>query len=202
MANEQQQAPAPAPRFRYAPEGAAVVARGGNANNPRRHGLIALCIGASRIMRGADHVKRQYTARELKVEAARAQRDGRQLTVGLTCFECHRTYPTQADFDADHTQSQEDMKQHDISHTWCYWCEDKYDPNGVENIDALTAEIKALQGAIRSGTVNVAQQKDVESMIKERDRVEKLKTMLEDARRKKLFEEENIIGFLSETPYA
>lgn len=189
-------------KFSHTPELAAKAAARSGSLNVRRSGILPLCIGASRIMRGSDNVKRQYEARELRVEAARAHADGRQLVVGLTCFECRRTYATQEEFNAEHSHSAEDMKQNDEAHTWAYWCEDKYDPKALENIESLTIEIKALKQAHRQRLQDIAKQTDVEAMIKMRESAEKIKGLVEDAERKKAFEEQNIIGLMSEKPFA
>ncbi len=185
-------------RLTYSPEPvrAAIAPEAGNA---RRSGLVPLSIGASRMMRGRDGMRRQYQARELRVEAERAQRDGRELAVGVVCFECAHVYANEADFKADHTETSEQYKKNAEVHTFAYWCEDKADPKSQETIAALGAEVKALEKAYASSLTQVSQLDDVDAMIRERKRAEEIKGMVGDARARRRVEEENIIGLLSET---
>lgn len=202
MENPETQTPKQKPKarsFTHAPEPTRLAAMRADAQDRKRTGLVALSIGASRMMRGRDGVRRQYQARELRVEAERAQRDGRELTVGIVCFECGKVYATEDDFKADHTLTTEQYRENAESHTYAYWCEDKSDPKSLETVAALSAEIKALENAHKDSVSKISQTQDVEAMIKERKRAEEIKGMLADARARKKSEDENIIGLMSET---
>lgn len=186
------------PRFTHTPEPTRLAAVPANANDRRRSGLIPLRIGASRIMRGRDGSRRQHTALELRVEAERAQRDGRELTVGVVCFECGRTYTSDEDFKADHQLTTEAYVKNAEAHTFAYWCEDKADPKSMESIATLSAEVKALEMAIKNANEKLAKCEDVEVTMRERKRVEEIKGMAADARARRQAEEDNIIGLLSD----
>lgn len=187
-------------RFDFAPdlpETPAIVANG----RPRRTGIIALCIGASKIVRGKDGAKYQFTALDLKKEKARAAADGRELTIGCICFECRRVYDTFEDMDADHRDTDADMQQADVRHTWAYWCEDKLDAKSSESLDTLRGEAKALQNALKASQESILKKTEIDDIMKERERADKLKTMLDTARAKIRDEERRIIGLLSETKF-
>lgn len=207
MAHEQQreQPATPAPRNitnPFAPEPPPRVAQiaANTANQQRRRtGLIPLCIGASRMLSLADG-KRQFEARELRIEAARAERDGRTLRVGCVCFECRRMFESYEALAAAHPPAAT-MRENDECHTWAYWCDDQYDAKALENIEALRAEVKALEQTRRASLAALSQKKDVEEMVKERKRADDLGTMLDDARKRLKYEQDNIIGLMSETPF-
>lgn len=172
-----------------------------NTNTSRRRfGIIPLCIGASRVVHAKEGRRHIYEARELRVEAARAQNDGRTLTVACVCFECRKMYPDFEALAADHP-SIAVMAENEESHTWAYWCDDKYDAKGAESVESLKLEIKALQTAHRSCVQGIGKLQDVESIMKERKRATEIEGMIKESRDKLRSEEDNIIGLLSETPF-
>lgn len=208
MANEQQQpAKQPAPQRPaienpFSPEPPARAPQ--HTVNPslhvRRTGLIPLCIGASRMVSLPDG-KRQFEARELRVEAARAQYDQRTLHVACICFECRKMYESYDALSADHPSTQQ-MFENGESHTWAYWCTDKYDPKSLENIEALKAKIKALKHAQRLAIDGLAKVTDIEVLMKEQTRADEIGKMIDVESAKLKREQDNIIGLLSETPFA
>lgn len=204
MAHEQQQSqPQPAITNPFAPEPPARVPQLAY-NTPnlhvRRTGLIPLAIGASRMVTLPDG-KRQFEARELRVEAARAERDGRTLRVACVCFECRKMHATYEDLAADHPSMQV-MAENGESHTWAYWCSDPYDPKSAEVAETLRGEIKALEAAHKASRRAISEQKDIEAIMRERKRCDEIASMLDEARKKLKTEQDNIIGLMSETPFA
>lgn len=167
----------------------------------RRTGLVSLCIGASRMVPGPGGTKRYFEARELRVEAERARRDGRELRVACICFDCRQVYASLEEFNAAHGESTEDMRVNEEVHCWAYWCEDKIDPKGFETVDALAGELRALEAAHKACVQGISAMKDVEAIMKERKRAEEIKALVKETSEKKRAEEESIIGLLSETPY-
>lgn len=168
----------------------------------RRTGIIPLAIGASRIVKGRDDKKRQFTAHERSHEMARADRDGRELTVSVVCFECRKPYVDLDALVADHPTTLE-MREANEAHTWAYWCEDNYDAHGVEQAEQLKSERDALQRAHNlivgpGGTISKAS--DVEKIMAERKRAEEIAKMVEETEKKRLKVAESIIGLMSDTP--
>lgn len=206
MAQEQQAvATKPRARFSHTPDPVRqTVSSAAATHSARRTGIIALCIGAARVLRGRDGAKRIYTARELDVERDRARRDKRELTVGLVCFECGRTYATVEEFKDDHQLPEAKYKEVGECHTWAYWCEDKYDPKSLETIAACDEEVKALEKSAKSAQnrlIEAIGKGDGDAIMAARKSVEEIKVLLDGAERRKRAEEENIIGLLSETPF-
>lgn len=177
------------------------------ATSRRRFGIVPLCIGASRMVTMKDG-RRQFEARELRVEAARAERDGRALNVGVVCFEIReepskrlRLFPSYEAFLAELPDTKT-MSDNEEAYTWAYWCSDPADPNGPENVKALEAEVQGLTDLHRASIKTIPQCKSMDDMVKERKRAEELDAMAKDARAKLKKERDNIIGLLSETPFA
>jgi hypothetical protein len=166
----------------------------------RRTGLIPMAIGAARIIRGKDGMRRQYEAREMRTEIARAERDGRTLRISCVCFECRKNYPSFEALAGDHPTTAE-MKELNESHTFAYWCDDNFDPKGVENIDALKGELQALEAAHKSAVQGIAKLSDVEKIMAERKRCDEIKKTIDDTEKKKNIAVDNIIGIMSEEPW-
>jgi hypothetical protein len=179
------------------------LTRQNDTQHQKRTGLVPLAIGASRIVRAKDGQKRQFIAKERIHEVARAERDGRVLTMSCVCFECRRTFSTFDDLAKDeaHTDSLA-MKEAQESHTFAFWCEDNADAKGKENIEALTNELKALDKAHRSCIEGIAKLDDVEKIMAERKRAESIRGMIDETEKKKKTAIENIIGLMSDTPPA
>jgi hypothetical protein len=177
--------------------------RQNDTQHQKRTGLVPLAIGASRIVRAKDGQKRQFQAKERIHEVARAERDGRVLTISCICFECKRPYASFDELSKDevHTDSLA-MKEAQESHTWAFWSDDNVDAKGKENIEALTNELKALEKAHRSCIEGIAKLDDVEKIMAERKRAETIRGMIDETEKKKKTAIDNIIGLLSDTPPA
>lgn len=204
MATQETSAEAPPakrrPRFDFKPdipEVPTIVPSGRH----RRTGMVPLYISASKIVRGKDGARYQYTALSLKEEQARAARDGRELTIGCMCFECRRVYDSYEEMALDHSDTDLQMQESDTRHTWAYWCEDKLDPKSPENIEALRNEARGLENAIKTLQAATVRNTDAEEIMKNRERMDKLRTALDATRVKIKHEERNIIGLLSDTKY-
>ena len=194
MENEK---PTRRPRFTYVPVPVRQTFVGDSANYEGRVvGKVPLNVGAAQMMKGRDGVKRQFTCREMSVEAERARREGREITVGVVCFECGQVYATLAEFQDDHPRTSAEYEKDREVHTYAYWSEDKADPKNTETAAALATEIKLYEDSLKDSISKVTKCEDVEAMIKERKRAEELKALIADAKARKKSEDENIIGFL------
>jgi hypothetical protein len=197
MENQKSETPRARARFTYKPEAVRQTFVGDSANfKGRVVGKVPLAVGAARMMKGRDGIRRQFTCREMSAEAERARREGRELTVGVVCFECGQVYATREDFEDDHQLTAAQYAENRETHTYAYWCEDKADPKSTETIAALSTEVKLYEDSLKDSIAKVSKCDDVEAMIKERKRAEELKGMIADARARKKSEDENIIGFL------
>lgn len=165
----------------------------------RRTGIVPLQIGASRIVKGRDNTKRQFTAQERIHAEAQAERDGRELSLSVICFECRKPYASVDEMVKDHPTAAE-MKEMNEAHTWAYWCEDNSDAQGLEKTEALKTEHAALQRAHKSCIEGIGKLSDVEKIMSERKRAEDILVHVTETEKKRLKIAESIIGLLSDTP--
>lgn len=129
---------------------------------PHRVGLLALKVGCSHLVRCRDGVDRYFTAycRGDVLEAAKSER--RELTIKVVELTTQRMFNSMEEL-REWAGDETSMRLRGESRLWAYWCEDAWDPQQAEKIDALEKELAGRKVVIAKLRTLLAKPESIEA---------------------------------------
>ncbi|HEX4335767.1 MAG TPA: hypothetical protein VH062_07620 [Polyangiaceae bacterium] len=162
-----------------------------------RTGLLQLVIGASAVVRGADGVRRYYTANSRADVVHAAKAEGRTIktrVIDLTTGRMHesledlrRAYPDPVS-----------MKLSGAFATWAYFSDDPQDPEQASKVDALEKEITGRRAVIVKLRAALAKPDSIEQFDELRGKVAAQERGIEEAGKEIARLRDAIVGLMSD----
>ncbi len=175
-----------------------------NPQHIKKTGVFALNIGAAHPVKCSDGKTRHFETRSRQHMLAKAEEEGRELTVVCRCLLCKEDFKDAADLAGKHAlrgQTEKAMRAAGEAHVYAYLSEDLMDPKADESVKKLEASIAALRRSGETIVKSLGEMSDIKKVTAAEDDLTKINeqiTKREEERRKI---SENMIGLMSDSEF-